>query len=240
MEEFKELLEGGKKLLAEGNLYDAILNFELALEKAYLMGSDRDSIVVHEYLGKTYTKLKDPERAASHYKENLEIYEDMQDYKGLASTLNKLGMIYAASGQLEQALQYHMRCLEVCKKSGDVSGEATTLKHVGLIHQRLGNHVLALKAHTASLELKRNKGDRRGEALALFYMGQNEMDAGHFEEARKYLQEARTIFKNLGLKDELRQVDDELDLLEEMEQDMEYELEYEDKIKKFTKDDFFY
>jgi tetratricopeptide (TPR) repeat protein len=194
------------------------------------MGSDKDTLIVKEHLGKAYAKLKKIDKAIKYYSDNLDLYRDMKDTRGVARTLNKIGLIYLAKGNLDLALNYQLQCLEACKEAGDREGEAITLKNIGKIHSRLGNHVLSLKAHTASLNIKRKLGDRRGEALSLFHLGQSKIDAGDFENARMELEKAKTIFKNMGLKKELKRVEEELEELDALEEDMDLELEYGLKI----------
>ncbi|MHA1792978.1 MAG: tetratricopeptide repeat protein [Promethearchaeota archaeon] len=239
-DEFNRFLENGKKYFKDGDYQEAIINFEHALERSYMMGSDELSLIVNEYLGKAYVKMKNPEKAVKHYEDNLIVYEDMQDLKGLATTLNKLGLIYQARGDFQKAIQYHMKCIEACKNLGDKSGEATALKNLGIIHSRLGNHVLALKAHRASLEIKKVLGDRRGEALSLLYLGQSQIDAGDFENARKNLERALEIFTKMGLKDDIKRVESELEDLDALEEEFELELEINHKFHGITGDDFLF
>jgi tetratricopeptide (TPR) repeat protein len=224
-DEYNRLVQEGTQFF-EKQQYDlALLNFELALEKSYLLGSDKDSLIVNEYLGKIYDLLKDRDHAIQYYKNNLDLYEDMQNRKGVASTMNKIGQLYFLKGDMNAAMNYHMKSMEMCRDLEDKEGEAIALKNIGMIHSKLGNHVLALRAHTASLDLKRKTGDRRGEALSLYYMGQSEADSGNFDEARENYEKALTIFKNMGLKEDIKKVDRELEELEDMEDEYESDME---------------
>ncbi len=112
-----------------------------------------------------------------------------------------------------------------------------------MIHTKLGNHVLALRAHTASLDLQRKLGDRRGEALGLFYVGQSQVDSGDYETAKGNLENALGIFNNLGLKDDAKKVQLELDELAALEAELDVELDVSSRFKgklrnKFIADDF--
>ena len=245
-DDYEELLNQGKKHLEKKEYQDAILKLELALEKSFLMGSDRDAIIVNEYLGKTYAELKDHDRAIKYYKDNLTLYEDLQDKKRTIRTLNKIGLVLMAKKDYKGALNYHMKCLEACQNENDRENEAIALKNIGMIHSQLGNHVLSLKAHTASLDIKRNLGDRRGEALGLYFIGQNKIDTGNYGAARENLEKAYKIFKNMGLKEDCEKVNIELDELDELEAELDLELEYTTKIRgkhkmhggRFPADDF--
>nr|MDO8113972.1 tetratricopeptide repeat protein [Candidatus Sigynarchaeota archaeon] len=246
-DEFDRLVTEGKQLFEKQQYETALLRFELALEKSFLLGSDKDAIVVNEYLGKIYDLTKKPDNAIQYYKNNLDLYQDMHDQKGAASCLNKIGQLFFAKGDFNAALNYHMKSIEICKELDDKEGEAIALKNIGMIHTKLGNHVLALRAHTASLDLKRKIGDRRGEALSLYYMGQSEADAGVFDKARDNFEKALEIFQNMGLKDDVKKVQRELEELDGMEDEYEEDMEIGEKIvkradtkltNKFRADDF--
>lgn len=239
-DEFQHFLEDGIKFLDQKDFQEAIRNFELALEKSYMMGSDKDSLIVNEYLGKVYHLMHNIDRAIEYYKENLTLYMDLKDAKGIMRTLNKIALILFVGRKYKEALEYHMRCLEICRNVGNKHGEAVTLKNIGMIHSRLGNHVLALKAHTASLDIKRNLGDRRGEALSLYFLGQSQIDAGKFDLARKNLQAAGKILKNLGLKADLKKVNAEIEELDKIEEEFELELEITHRFHNISKDDFLF
>lgn len=245
--EFNDLLSEGKQLFEQQQYETALLRFELALEKSYFLGSDKDALVVNEYLGKIYDALKDQDHAIQYYQNNLELYQDMHDLKGTAMCYNKIGQLFSAKGDFESALNNHMKCIEIAKETEDKETESIALKNIGMIHTRLGNHVLALRALTASLDIKRKLGDRRGEALSLYYMGQSEADAGEFDNARDDFKKAAEIFKNMGLKEDMKKVKREFDELDAMEDEYEEDMEIGESmspkadkklINKFRADDF--
>lgn len=247
LEDFNRLLKEGKEFFENQQYEIALLRFELALEKSYLLGSDKDALVVNEFLGKIYDVLKDHDHAIQYYKNNLDLYQDMHDQKGTASCLNKIGQLYFAKGDYDASLNFHMKSIEASKEIDDKEGEAVALKNIGMIHSKLGNHVLALRALTASLDLKRKLGDRRGEALSLYYMGQSEADEGEFDNARDDFEKALEIFKNMGLKEDIKKVQRELEELDVMEEEYEEDMEIGNKIvkkadakltNKFRADDF--
>jgi tetratricopeptide (TPR) repeat protein len=246
-EEFNELLSEGKNLFDQQQYETALLRFELALEKSYILGSDKDSLVVNEYLGRIYDVLKEHDQAIHFYENNLELYQDMHDMKGTATCFNKIGQLFFAKGDYQAALNNHMKCMEIAKETDDRETEAIALKNIGMIHTKLGNHVLALRALTASLDIKRKLGDRRGEALSLYYMGQSEADAGNFDKARENFKQAAEIFKNMGLKEDVKKVKRELDELDVMEDEYDEDMEIGESmapkadkmlVNKFRADDF--
>ncbi len=246
-DEFNRLVNEGKQFF-EKQQYDlALLKLELALEKSYQLGSDKDALVVNDYLGRIYDLLKDRDHAIQYYKNNVDLYEDMHDRKSLALTMNKIGQLLFLKGDLNAAMNYHMKSLEICKDLDDREGEAIALRNIGMIHTKLGNHVLALRAHTASLDLKRKMGDRRGEALSLYYIGQSEADEGNFDEARENFEKALEIFKNMGLKEDVKKVERELEEVDVMEDEYEEDMKIGSSLtkradskvtNKFRSDDF--
>ncbi|MHA1682494.1 MAG: tetratricopeptide repeat protein [Promethearchaeota archaeon] len=228
-EEFETFLNDGKRFLEEMDFQEAIRRFELALEKSYMMGSDADSLIVNEFLGKAYRKMKNPEKALEYYKESLVVYEDLKDTRGVTRVLNKIALILYANGNLKESLQYHMKCLEACREGKDKKSEAIILKNIGIIHSKLGNHILALKAHTASLDIKRKLGDRRGEALSLFYLGQSQIDTGEYDKSRENLERSLKIFRRLGLKEDVEKVRAELEDLDNLQDEIDLEIDLDRK-----------
>ncbi|MHA1370531.1 MAG: tetratricopeptide repeat protein [Promethearchaeota archaeon] len=237
-EEFEQFLETGKDFLRKRDFREAIINFELALERAYMLGSDRDAMIVNEYLGKAFMESRDYKKSLEYYENNLMLHEDMQNIKGVISTLNKIGLIYAASGNYDRAIQYYLKSLEVAKENGEHEAEATVLRNLGIIYNKLGLNVLALKAHTASLNIKRKMGDRRGEAMTLLNIAQSQIDTGEYGKARENLEKALVLCNKLGLKKEKKKVQDELDLLDELEAEMDLELAVVDRFIDIDANDF--
>jgi non-specific serine/threonine protein kinase len=85
----------------------------------------------------------DFEAARTCYEEALGTFRGHEDRRGLASTLNELGLIAKRRGRAEQARALHEESLALFEQIGDTAGAATVLGNLGNIAQDLGDYASA-------------------------------------------------------------------------------------------------
>jgi tetratricopeptide (TPR) repeat protein len=139
----------------------------------------------------------DYDAALEHHRRSLEIFEQLGDRAGVASSLNAIGLVLQERGDYDKALDYYQRSLQEADAIGDRQQIATVLHAIGLVHRHLGDYDVALEHHHRSLEMKEQLGNRAGVAKSLNAIGIVLQQRGDYDKALDYyqrsLQEAEAI-----------------------------------------------
>jgi CHAT domain-containing protein/Tfp pilus assembly protein PilF len=81
-------------------------------------------------LGLLYCSLGKAETALQSFRESLRIFENANDWRGLAVTLNNMGVYYRTQGRILTAHKYHQRALGYMHQVHDREGEILTLYYI--------------------------------------------------------------------------------------------------------------
>ncbi|TAF50121.1 MAG: tetratricopeptide repeat protein [Oscillatoriales cyanobacterium] len=71
-------------------------------------------------------------RAIAHYKQSLDIQQEIGDRSGEATSCRNLGNAYRCLGQYQRAIEYSRKSLEMARAIGEKASEAATLNNLGL------------------------------------------------------------------------------------------------------------
>jgi tetratricopeptide (TPR) repeat protein len=101
------------------------------------------------------------------HEESLGIRRELGDRRGIAVSLNNLGLLANQQGDYAAAEVLHNESLAISQDIGDRPGIATTLSDLGSAAFGRGDFTAARAHLEQSLSLQRDLGDRRGIAIAL-------------------------------------------------------------------------
>lgn len=136
--------------------------------------------------------------AWTHQNESLAIQKQRGNHRGMAGSLNSLGLIAKDRGDLAAADQMFAESLDIKREQGDERGIAMSLNNLGMT-ARLADRLVEAKAHYAeSAEILRSLGDHRGMARSLINMAEAALKTGDLVVAHRGFQEARTCFEAVG------------------------------------------
>jgi len=168
---------------------------ELELEKL----TEENRAIVHNRIGILYGEFfGEYEQALFHYNQALEIFEKMDDIKGVSYNLHQIGMIYEYKGDYDVALIQYQKSMEIDEKIGDIKGVSYSLHQIGMIYQDKGDYDSALKQYQKSLEMKEKIGDIKGVSSSLHNIGAIYQHKGDYDAALQNYQQALEIFKKIG------------------------------------------
>lgn len=123
-------------------------------------------------LGSAQRQLgQDLELAKEYYREALEIEGQNQDNKGIATSLNGLGLVELTLGAFDEALRQFEACKDIFQELEDKSGEANALNNIAEIHRVRGELPIAEKYYTEALDLFQEAQDYNGESACLLNLG---------------------------------------------------------------------
>ncbi|MDB9384603.1 tetratricopeptide repeat protein, partial [Nodularia spumigena CS-584] len=103
-------------------------------------------------------------QAIGKWQEALKLWQQIDNKRWEANTLNNIGLVYDSLGEKQEALKYYNQALPIYRAVEDKGGEATTLNNIGSVYDSLGEKQEALKFYNQALPIYRAVGDKGGEA----------------------------------------------------------------------------
>jgi CHAT domain-containing protein/Tfp pilus assembly protein PilF len=137
-------------------------------------------------------------QAIQKYEGTLLLWREVEDRKGEAYTLNRLGLLYSSSGDPKKALEYYDSAVKLWRKTEDHLNEAVTLINIGLSLWKLGESRKALEYYSQALPLVRTAGVHEVEAGMLNNIATAYMSLSQQPEALKYLNQALSLERAIG------------------------------------------
>jgi CHAT domain-containing protein/Tfp pilus assembly protein PilF len=137
-------------------------------------------------------------QAIGKLQEALKLWQQIDDKRSEAITLNNIGFVYYSLGENQEALKYYNQALPIRRAVEDREGEARTLNNIGLVYNSLGEKQEALKYFKQALPIRRAVDDKKGEAITLNNIGGVYDSLGEKQEALKYYNQALPILRAVG------------------------------------------
>ncbi|MFN6468685.1 MAG: CHAT domain-containing protein [Nostoc sp. SerVER01] len=138
-------------------------------------------------------------------------YEWMMNRPGGADFFNQVGIAYSLLGRYQQAIELYENARQIFQKSNNQLREAETLNNLGNIYSFLGRYGTAKKSYEQALNIcSGSNPDEKyckahslnGMGIAYLCLGQLEsvIEKGkeYYQQAKRYLNQARNIFIELG------------------------------------------
>jgi predicted ATPase len=144
----------------------------------------------------------DYERGETLAREGLALYRELGDTRGIALSLDRLGMAAWRRGDFASARSLMEEDLSLFRKLDDRERVAWSLFTFGLLNSKQGEYARAQDLFEESLAMHRGLGNKRGVAAAL-----NQLAAGKLvtqsdpASARSLLEEALTLNREIGDKE---------------------------------------
>lgn len=132
------------------------------------------------------------ERAFTHCKQALPLWEQQGKKEKEAEVLNLLGRLYSEVGQPERGLDYHRKALALIKSDEQ---RAETWTHIGDVYLFLNKPQLAALHYEKSLRVQRERGDQKNEAITLNNLSVAYFKAKEFSVAQAALEQSAKLFE---------------------------------------------
>ncbi len=130
----------------------------------------------------------------------LVLAKQLDDRKGVAQSLNDLGIIFIDQGNYEYALQNFSEALRIRKYLNDSAGIASLYNKMGIVYQKQGDLKLALENQMDALEIYEKMGHQRWVSYSLNNIAIINFNLGNLDTSLEYHLKALEIRK--ALKDE--------------------------------------
>jgi predicted ATPase/DNA-binding SARP family transcriptional activator len=126
------------------------------------------------------------------------ILREVGDLRGVAQTLENLGVVSAMEGHLDRARTYFRQCLELYRLLGDKKGVAGTVRFLGQLSFRDGDYGAAEALLEECLSFERELGSVQRSAEALGVLGAIAQAAGRAADARALYRESLAAYAQAG------------------------------------------
>lgn len=161
-----------------------------ALQLAERNGYQRGRAFALHNIGWSYICTDQCQKAEQNLEESFQIFSDLEDEPGLASTINALATVNKKTGDHEKALERYSRALQLRRKIGDNLGVASTLANLSGVAARLGDYWSSLDCCYGALRTALDWGASLCQALAHLDLSDVLWRVGEAAQAIKHSQQA--------------------------------------------------
>ncbi len=174
----------------KGQLFIDSLLTELPKQKA-----DTDKVKIVGSVAKVYLNM-DLDKALKFARQALELAEQIQWKKGIASANSVLGTYHSSRSEYAEALTCYQKARGLYEEIGDKIDYAVVTGNIGNVYDAQSDYVRALEYNLKALNINENLGNKRGMMIALGNIGLIYDERGDYVKALEY------YFKNLRLGEE--------------------------------------
>jgi serine phosphatase RsbU (regulator of sigma subunit)/Tfp pilus assembly protein PilF len=143
--------------------------------------------------GNEYLNERNVPVALDFFYSSLKKSEEINDIRGISTSLNNIGLVYEMQNQYDKALKVFRKCLSYTQKINDPQGVAAILNNIGMIYVRKKQDDYALDFYKRSLSLIRTGNNQSGLNYLLNNIGNVYERRNEFSEALKYYLESLEV-----------------------------------------------
>lgn len=145
--------------------------------------------------GKAYESGK-YDQALTYFQRSLDLFQRLEDQRGVSASLTNLGLVHRALGQDRKALEYYNRALDLADERDPQL--SILLGNTASLAISLGQPDLAVRYFNRCLELDQARGDRKGVAITLDGLGQAYGRMRQFDRSLQYFMQALEVIRLTG------------------------------------------
>ncbi len=161
----------GQVLTDLGDVDEAVLNLELALELYRHAGNDWERAPLYNDAGKAHRMAGKPERARELFERTIAVARPLGQRPAVAVAFNNLGVLHASLGEVQRALTAYDRALREWQELGNRGKQAWVMHNLGVLYVSLGRLEEGFDLLSEALRTRREMEDRRGQAVTLTAIG---------------------------------------------------------------------
>ena len=148
--------------------------------------------IIHWYKG-------DLENATDYHMKSMNVFEELNDRKGIGISLNNLGLVYWSKGDLENAREYYEKSLKIGEELENKHQISVILNNLGNVCAMKGDNTQALEYYQRALQTRKELGNKQDIALTLTNIGAANEALGNLEVASQYYQQSLEIYEELDI-----------------------------------------
>jgi DNA-binding SARP family transcriptional activator len=169
----------------------------VSLAAAQRLGQPAEQARAHRILGIFRARLASYADAETHLHRALELYRQLGDHVGQASTRNILAATLELQDRNREALGHAQQALELYRAADHQAGQANALNSVGWFYSLLGDHQQALAHCQQALALHHRLGYPAGQAGTYDSLGRAHQHLGHHRQAIECYRHALDLYRTI-------------------------------------------
>ncbi len=200
----------GSLKLRSGKPTEALEYYEQSLilrEDLELLSSTASTL---ENVARVQRDLNEFDKALNNLLRVIEIRQQLNDKKNLASAYNELGNLYAQKQSYADALMNYLTSLKIRQEENLTEDIARSLTNIGLTYRKIGSYSNALNYLEQAIELIGTSNDPLSQAYIYVNHGNTLRDLGRAEDAIESYQAALKLRKLTGNKQAIAQANKSL------------------------------
>ena len=190
----------------------ASLNHPEAQKAAFYKRSYATSFNVE---GNVYYFGSDYRQANVCYYKALKIYQELNDYKGIANAISNIGLMASTQGNYNRAYDFYMKALRIREAINDEAGLSSSYNNLGICLGHQGNYSSSLEYHFKSLAMSEKRGDKYGITTSLTNIGAIYSNQKNYSKALEYYERCLPLLQEIGNKHGLANVYNNLGIIYE-------------------------
>lgn len=160
-----------------------------------LSRSQEELLLAYNWLGSTYSDLRDLSNTELYYNRELQIAHALGYKKSEATALNNLATVYGKKGDPDKALAFYQMSLDIRENESD---KVATYINIAGIYSDRGDHAKAIETLLKTVEITRRTGDYHRQAIVQIHLGSIYVIKGEYAKAEESLIAGLEGAKNLG------------------------------------------
>jgi tetratricopeptide (TPR) repeat protein len=145
----------------------------------------------------------------------LELYKQAENLLGVANVVAQMGLLHYEQKNYGEAERLYQEALSEFRKKEDAEAEANLLSNLGTLYYQTGRLDTARDTYQQALSLLRRMNHPLGMAGVLLNLSFVFEKEGLYGDAHSHLQDARKIYEQLTMRDEVEKIDQRLKTLDE-------------------------
>ncbi|MDW8287400.1 MAG: tetratricopeptide repeat protein, partial [Flammeovirgaceae bacterium] len=142
--------------------------------------------------------LSAPDSALFYAQEGLMLAEKINDKKGKALSLNRIGSVYTVQGNLAWGMENLLLSLKISEELNDKMLIARALNNLSHIYTQLGEYTQAMASFEKLLDVSREQNNKQGIAVAYGNMGETLYRLKRYDESIEKSLEATKIAEEIN------------------------------------------
>lgn len=163
-----------------------------------LSAEDSRRIALWNMLARSYALQGNYSQSQTLAQWALELAQQTGDQRGIATSLNNLGIVANRKSDYAAARDYFQQSLALHRAIGDQYGTASSLNNLGILTFDQRDYATARDYYQQSLAIRRAISDQQGIAATLNNLAIIANDQEDFAQAREYQQQSLAISQTIG------------------------------------------
>lgn len=139
-------------------------------------------------------------QARSFFQQTLEIFRELNDKRGIASSWVNLGLVASMQGNHSEARAFYEKALALHREIGNLVGVANALGNLGGVAWEQGEYATARSYYEEELAIRRQLKEPEGIASSLGVLGGLAQLEGEYDRAVALFEESLSLQRKLGNK----------------------------------------